>query len=79
MGFSESEKEILLGVKGVGNTVIQRLEQIGINSLQELSKSSVEEITDIVSDVLKSSYWRNIPQAKNAIKGAIECAKASKT
>lgn len=49
MAFSKEEKEELLKVKFVGETVIKRFEQIGIDSLEKLSNSSVEEITDIVS------------------------------
>ena len=75
MAFSKEEKEELLKVKFVGETVIKRFEQIGINNLDELSKSSVEEITDIVSDILGSSCWKNSPQAKKAVQNAIDFAK----
>jgi len=33
MGFSKEQKEELLKVKYVGETVVKRFEQIGINSL----------------------------------------------
>ena len=75
MTFSKEEKEELLKVKFVGETVIKRFEQIGIDSLEKLSLSSVEEITDIVSDILGSSCWKNSPQAKKAVFNAIEFAK----
>lgn len=74
MAFSKEEKDELLKVKFVGETVIKRFEQIGINSLDSLSKSSVEEITDIVSDILGSSCWKNSPQAKKAVQNAIDFA-----
>lgn len=51
---------------------------MGINSLEDLSKSSVEEITDVVSDILGSSCWKNSPQAKKAVSNAIEFAQANK-
>jgi hypothetical protein len=57
MAFLKEEKEELLKVKFVGETVIKRFEQIGIDSLEKLSNSSVEEITDIVSDILGSSCF----------------------
>lgn len=41
MPFPTDEHQALLDVKGVGPTVVQRLEQIGINSLQELADSNV--------------------------------------
>ncbi|MFA9239098.1 MAG: helix-hairpin-helix domain-containing protein [Candidatus Paceibacteria bacterium] len=75
MPFPIEEKNELLKVKFVGETVIKRFEQIGINNLDELSKSSVEEITDIVSDILGSSCWKNSPQAKKAVQNAIDFAK----
>jgi len=36
MSFSATEKEKLLALKGVGETVIARLEQIGFSSLSQL-------------------------------------------
>lgn len=66
MAFQKEQKEELLKVKYVGETVVKRFEQIGINSLEDLAKSNVEEITDIVSDILGSSCWKNSPQAKKS-------------
>lgn len=76
MPFSKNEKQKLLEVKFVGETVIRRFEQIGIDSLEALSKSSVDEITDIVSDILGSSCWKNSVQAKKAVQNAIDYAKS---
>jgi hypothetical protein len=75
MSFPKEQKEELLKVKYVGETVVKRFEQIGINSLEDLSKSSVEEITDIVSDILGSTCWKNSPQAKKAVQNAIDFSK----
>ncbi|MCB1753955.1 MAG: helix-hairpin-helix domain-containing protein [Gammaproteobacteria bacterium] len=75
MGFSEQEKQALLAIKGVGPTVISRLEEIGIDSCEQLSHFTVDEITRTVADMLHTSCWKNSPQAKNAIRGAIERAK----
>lgn len=35
--FSAQERSLLLGVKGVGPTVIGRLEQLGYHTLSELA------------------------------------------
>jgi len=75
MPFSKEEKQELLKVKFVGEVVIKRFEQIGIDSLEKLSKSKVEEITDIISDILGSSCWKNSPQSKKAVSNAINFAK----
>lgn len=76
MGFSPDEKQILLAVKGVGPTVIQRFEEIGIDSLRTLSEYQAEDIAEMVSKMLGSTCWKNSPQALSAVKAAINCAKA---
>jgi ribosomal protein S13 len=75
MAFTQEEKQALLALKGVGETIIKRLEQINIDSYEKLSQSSVEEITEIVSDILNTTCWKNSPQAKSAIDNAITFAK----
>ncbi|AWS52414.1 MULTISPECIES: helix-hairpin-helix domain-containing protein [Morganellaceae] len=75
MAFSESEKQILLAVKGVGPTVISRLEQMGFSSLAQLSEASYDEILIYGAALTGSSCWKNSPQAKKAVEGAILAAK----
>lgn len=55
---------------------MQRLEQIGINSLQELAESSVSDIVTAVAGQLSSTCWKNSPQARAAIQAAIDLAKS---
>jgi len=76
MAFTKEEKQSLLTLKGVGETVIKRLEQIGIDSFEKLATSNVEEITEIVADILQTTCWKNSPQAKSAIQNAIDCARS---
>ncbi|AXH64579.1 MULTISPECIES: Pathogenicity locus [Providencia] len=75
MAFSESEKQILLVVKGVGPMVISRLEQMGFSSLAQLSEASYDEILISGAALTGSSCWKNSPQAKKAVEGAILAAK----
>ncbi len=75
MGFSEEEKQALLAVKGVGPTVVQRFEEIGITSFAELKLYNAEDIAKQVASMLHSTCWQNSPQAKRAINAAIQCAK----
>lgn len=75
MKFNSEERNKLLSIKGVGPTVINRLEEIGISSLKELSEYSVDEIANRVSDMLRATCWKNSPQAKSAIGAAIKLAK----
>ena len=75
MAFSESEKQVLLSVKGVGPMVISRLEQMGFTSLAQLSEASYAEILISGAALTGSSCWKNSPQAKKAVEGAIAAAK----
>ncbi|MCF6235474.1 MAG: helix-hairpin-helix domain-containing protein [Gammaproteobacteria bacterium] len=75
MKFNEEEKAKLLNLKGVGSTVIKRFEEIGISSFKELRKYSVDEVANRVADMLRTTCWKNSPQARTAIKSAIELAK----
>ncbi|TNG94525.1 helix-hairpin-helix domain-containing protein [Pasteurellaceae bacterium USgator11] len=75
MPFTPTERDQLLALKGVGSTVIQRLEQLGIDSFEQLAKERSEEICRQVAEALGSSCWKNSPQAKAAIDAAIALAK----
>ena len=75
MPFSLDERTALLALKGVGPTVIARLEQMGITSLGELEKSDVDDILAQASAALGSTCWKNSPQARAAITAAVALAK----
>jgi nucleotidyltransferase/DNA polymerase involved in DNA repair len=74
MSFSKEEREALLQLHGVGPTVLQRFEEIGINSLHVLRQYKAEDIADMVANMLNTTCWKNSPQAKNAINSAIDLA-----
>lgn len=44
MSFTAQERTALLACKGVGPKVIERLEQMGFSSLDQLSEASVDDI-----------------------------------
>ena len=75
MAFSDSEKAALLAVKGIGPTVIQRFEQIGINSFDELTRYDALTIAEMVADMLNTTCWKNSPQARAAVAAAIARAR----
>ncbi|RZK04436.1 MAG: helix-hairpin-helix domain-containing protein [Pantoea sp.] len=77
MPFSADERAALLAIKGVGPTVITRLEQMGIESLQMLGDSSVDDILAQASAALGSTCWKNSPQARAAITAAVMLGKQS--
>ncbi|WP_417448454.1 helix-hairpin-helix domain-containing protein [Idiomarina abyssalis] len=75
MTFPAPERGALLAVKGVGPTVIKRFEEIGISSLAELATYNAHEIAEQVASMLRTTCWKNSPQAKAAIEAAIARAK----
>lgn len=74
MPFAPSERQALLAVKGVGPTVIARLEQMGIESLAHLARANAADVLARGSALTGSSCWKNSPQARAAIHGAIAAA-----
>jgi predicted RecB family nuclease len=77
MPFTLKEQQALLALKGVGPTVLARLEQMGFDSLAMLSKADVCDILAQASAAVGSTCWKNSPQARAAINAAIELAKSS--
>ncbi|MCC4273666.1 helix-hairpin-helix domain-containing protein [Marinomonas communis] len=75
MAFSEQEKAALLEVKGVGPTVVKRFEEVGIDSFSELARYEPKEIAERVASMLRTTCWKNSPQALSAVKSAIERAR----
>ena len=76
MPFPAHEREALLALKGVGPTVIQRLEQIGFQSLDDLAQADALEIVTHAAGLVGSSCWKNSPQARAAIQAAIALAQS---
>ncbi|MCL7713389.1 helix-hairpin-helix domain-containing protein [Stenotrophomonas mori] len=73
--FSAQERAVLLAVKGVGATVVARLEQLGFGSLQQLAGAEPGDILAQAAAMLGSTCWRNSPQARAAIEGAVQAAR----
>ncbi|KRG69731.1 Pathogenicity locus [Stenotrophomonas terrae] len=74
--FPDDERAVLLAVKGVGATVVSRLEQLGFHSLAQLAEADTGDVVSQASAMLGSSCWRNSPQARAAISGAIAAAQS---
>lgn len=72
MPFSPEERQALLSVKGVGPTVVTRLEELGYESLAHLAKANTLDIVSQASTMLGSTCWKNSPQARAAIQSVIE-------
>ena len=74
--FPADEREALLALKGVGPTVVQRLEQMGIASLRQLAAAEPSEIVASAARLTASTCWKNSPQARAAIQAAVDLARA---
>lgn len=74
--FDAEARALLLGVKGVGPTVIARFEQLGIATLADLAALEEEDIRARTALLLGGSCWRNSPQAKASVAAAIAAARA---
>jgi predicted RecB family nuclease len=75
MPFSRDERNALLALKGVGPTVISRLEEMGYDTLAELAKACTQHIVSQAAAITDSTCWKNSPQARAAIDAAITLAK----
>ena len=74
--FSTEERDALLALKGVGPTVVQRLEQMGIASLRQLAAAEPSEIVASAAGLTASTCWKNSPLARAAIQAAVDLARA---
>lgn len=75
--FSKDERDVLLSVKGVGPKVVERFEQLGIVTLQQLAEQEAAEICAGASALVGSTCWKNSPQARRAVAAAIAAAKTA--
>ena len=76
MPFPPEERKALLALKGVGPTVLARLEQMGIGSLAQLADADVRDIVSLAAGLTGSTCWKNSPQARAAIQAAIDLARS---
>jgi hypothetical protein len=77
LGFSAEERRQMLAIKGVGDTVIHRLEQIGFSSLEQLAGENPHDVTKQISQMMRSTCWHNSPLANAAIQNIISLAQKS--
>lgn len=75
MSFTEAETQSLLAEKGIGKTVLQRLQQMGLDDVSALAAAEVNDILQQGAALTGSTCWKNSPQAKAAIAAAVAWAK----
>lgn len=74
--FPAGERALLLAVRGVGPTVIRRLEEAGVSSLAELARRDPEALAAQIAARVGGTCWRNSPAARAALAGAVAAARA---
>jgi nucleotidyltransferase/DNA polymerase involved in DNA repair len=74
MYFSDTEKNQMLALKGVGKTVILRLEQLGFYTLEQLRNQDPAQITLAISREMGSTCWHNSPLARASIQAVVDLA-----
>ena len=76
MPFSEGERAVLLATKGIGPTVVERIEQLGAADFAALAERDPRAMCDAVAVRLGSTCWSNSPQARAAMAAAVAAAKS---
>lgn len=76
-GFPPSERAAMLALKGVGATVIGRLESLGYTALTQLADADPATITLRIARMMGSTCWHNSPQARAAIAAIIALAEGA--
>ncbi|MBB4819928.1 hypothetical protein HNP29_003321 [Pseudomonas alcaligenes] len=74
-GFTPETRAQLIAIKGVGPTVVGRLEQIGVRTLEQLAGCEAVDLTLQISRMMGSTCWHNSPQARAAIQAIIDFAR----
>lgn len=75
MPLSEEEKRSLLAEKGIGATILKRLEEMGLDDVKILTATNPDFILQRGAEITGSTCWRNSPQARKAIETAVNWAK----
>ena len=70
MPFTDEEVQSLLAVKGIGKTILQRLQQMSLDE----AAADLDDVLELGAKLTGSTCWKNSPQAKAAIAAAIEWA-----
>lgn len=71
MSFTKEERKELTAIKGIGDTFVTRLEQMGLGNVEKLAQSSWEYIVEQGAEITGSTCYKNSPQARKAAEEAI--------
>ncbi|MDT7838581.1 hypothetical protein [Aquabacterium sp. OR-4] len=74
--FSSEERRILLTTPGIGQGVIDRIEQAGVQSVRQLHELGIDAVVDRICDGVGNLAWRN---RKRALARALAAIRATDT
>ncbi len=74
MPFTDEEAQSLLAVKGIGKTVLQRLQQMGLDDVTTLAAANLDDVLEQGAKLTGSTCWKNSPQARAAMQAAVAWA-----
>ena len=75
MPFTPEQQTALLAEKGIGKTVLQRLQQMGLDDVAKLAAANVDDMLQQGAALTGSTCWKNSPQARAAMQAAVDWAK----
>lgn len=67
MPFTDEEIQSLLAVKGIGKTILQRLQQMGLDE----AAADLDDVLELGAKLTGSTCWKNSPQARVAMQAAV--------
>ena len=73
--FTLEDAQSLLAEKGIGKTVLQRLQQMGLDDVAKLAAADVDDMLQQGVALTGSTCWKNSPQARAAMQAAVSWAK----
>ncbi len=71
MPFTTEERKELTAIKGIGNTFVTRLKEMGLDTPEKLATASWEFIVEKGAELTGSTCYKNSPQARKAAEEAI--------
>ena len=74
MPLNAEEQQSLLAQKGIGVTVLTRLQQMGLDDVAKLAAADVDNMLQQGAALSGSTCWRNSPQARAAMQTAVTWA-----
>ena len=78
MPLNAEEQQSLLAQKGIGATVLTRLQQMGLDDVAKLAAADVDNMLQQGAALSGSTCWRNSPQARAAMQTAVQAAASAR-